>query len=359
MRQFKTGDFRERPVTTLEDTVYVVGDPIISGEASRMFPSLEGARKEAVAVANFLEQNGFIVTRQIRSDARAILAGLHDDGYRVLHLAGHGVHEEELLAIDLPGACEECSQPYIRKTRKVSGMVIGDGVFLTPGDVEQMRWVPELVFINCCHLGSAASRNASERRTDFHKLAANIAAQFIRMGVKAVVAAGWAVDDAAAETFATSFYRHLLAADKFGDAVRAAREETFERHGTSNTWGAYQCYGDPAFRLRPRKPGIKSAPRPNYLSSIQAVIDLENLTSRARSGDDCRNEVDGVVQAIKDNDASWLCLPEVAAALGLTYGELNMFQQAIKHLDEAIEGERAEFPMRIVERGPTLKPFGR
>ena len=26
--------------------------------------------------------------------------------------------------------------------------------FLTPGDVEQMRCVPELVFINCCHLGN-------------------------------------------------------------------------------------------------------------------------------------------------------------------------------------------------------------
>ena len=32
-------------------------------------------------------------------------------------------------------------------------MVIGRDIFLTPGDIEQMRWVPELVFINCCHLG--------------------------------------------------------------------------------------------------------------------------------------------------------------------------------------------------------------
>ena len=32
-----------------------------------------------------------------------------------------------------------------------------------------------------------------------------------------------------------------------------------------------------------------------------------------------------------------------------------MFQQAIKHLDEAIEGERAEFPMRIVDERANLK----
>src|SRR6185369_8050334 len=106
------------------------------------------------------------------------------------------------------------------------------------------------------------------------------------------------------------------------------------------TWGAYQCYGDPAFRLRPRKPGKKSVPRPNYLSPIQVVADLENLTSRARSGADCESELDTVVQAVKDKDESWLGRTEVAAALGLVYGELGLFPQAISHLDKAIKGDQ-------------------
>jgi len=354
LRQFKTGVFRERPVTTMEDTVYVVGDPLITGEAAQMFPSLEGARKEAVAVADLLQQNGFTVSRQIRSDAREILAGLHDNGYRILHLAGHGVHEEP-LAIDTPGTCETCEQPLPPQMKKVSGMVIGDKVFLTPGDVEQMRFVPELVFINCCHLGNVATGNTTERPNNFHRLAANIAAQFIQMGVRAVVAAGWAVDDAAAETFATTFYRHLLAADKFGDAVRAAREETFDRHGTSNTWGAYQCYGDPDFRLRPRTPAKKSTPLRNYHSPMQVVVDLENLTSRARSGNDCGSEVEAVVQSVKDKEANWLKRPEVAAALGLAYGELGLFKQAIDHLNTAMGGEKAEYPLLIVEQRANFK----
>ncbi len=354
LRQFKTGVFRERPAITLEDTVYVVGDPLVTGEYARYFPSLEGARKEAVAVADVLQQNGFTVTRQIRTDASEILAGLHDNGYRVLHLAGHGVHEQE-LPIDTPAPCECCDQTPIPQIRKVSGMVIGDKVFLTPGDVEQMRWVPELVFINCCHLGSVAAGNATESPAHFHRLAANIAAQFIRMGVKAVVAAGWAVDDAAAETFATSFYRHLLAADKFGDAVRAAREETFDRHGTSNTWGAYQCYGDPDFRLRPRTPGKKSPQLIKYLSPIQVVTDLDNLTSRARLGDDCGSEVEAVVQSVKVKDESWLKRPDLAAALGLVYGEQGMFKQALEHLDTAISGEKAEYPMKVVEQRANFK----
>ena len=236
LRQFKTEVFREKPVTTLEDTVYVVGNPLISGEASKIFPSLEGARREAEDVADFLQQNGFLVNRKIGLDAQQILAGLHERGYKVLHLAGHGVHEWPL---DGPpaGICELCKQNLPPNTKKVSGMVIGEGVFLTPGDVEQMRWVPELVFINCCHLGNLTPDGATNQYRLFHRLAANLGAQFIRMGVRAVVTAGWAVDDAAARTFATGLYKRMLEGDKFGEAVRSAREETFDRHGTTNTWG--------------------------------------------------------------------------------------------------------------------------
>lgn len=349
LRQFKTGLFRERPAITMEDTVYVVGDPLVSGAYGKMFPPLEGARKEAVSVADFLQHNGFNVTRRICSDAAGILSGLHDNGYRILHLAGHGVHDEPLPA-DMPTICNVCDQSSPGRIRKMSGMVIGDRVFLTPGDVEQMRWVPELVFINCCHLGNVASRESAEIPGYFHRLAANIAAQFIRMGVKAVVAAGWAVDDAAAETFATSFYRHMLDADKFGDAVRSAREETYDRHGTSNTWGAYQCYGDPDYRLRPRTQNQNSSRIRNYLSPVQVVTELDNLVSRARLGVDCRTDVEMIVQSIKNKDAKWLELPDVAASLGLAFGELELFREAIESLDRAINSEKAEYPMLVIEQ---------
>ena len=69
------------------------------------------------------------------------------------------------------------------------------------------------------------------------------------MGVRAVVAAGWAVDDAGAATFSTIFYDEMLKGHAFGEAVKLARCATFERHSGSNTWGAYQCYGDPEYRL--------------------------------------------------------------------------------------------------------------
>ena len=74
------------------------------------------------------------------------------------------------------------------------------------------------------------------------------------MGVRAVVAAGWAVDDQAAKEFAQRFYTEMLAGQEFGQAVLAARQEIFAQFGAVNTWGAYQCYGDPGFSMnRPQR----------------------------------------------------------------------------------------------------------
>ena len=62
-----------------------------------------------------------------------------------------------------------------------------------------MRRVPDLVFINCCYLGLVEAPPGTPptgQQRAFPRLAANVATEFIRMGVRAVVAAGWAVDDA-------------------------------------------------------------------------------------------------------------------------------------------------------------------
>jgi hypothetical protein len=63
-----------------------------------------------------------------------------------------------------------------------------------------------------------------------------------------VVAAGWAVEDTAAVTFAKTFYSKMLAGKGFGEATMAARKDAWNVNN-SMTWAAYQCYGDPEFRL--------------------------------------------------------------------------------------------------------------
>ena len=130
-------------------------------------------------------------------------------------------------------------------------MVLSNNTFLGPHEIEKMRVVPELVFVNCCHL---AARNIGQLldsdalRYDRARFAAGVAESLIRIGVRCVIAAGWAVDDGAAKTFARTFYDHLLDGDPFIDAVAAARVAAHALGG--NTWAAYQCYGDPNWTFR-------------------------------------------------------------------------------------------------------------
>lgn len=107
-----------------------------------------------------------------------------------------------------------------------------------------MRRVPEFAFINCCHLAKMAASDEtdssalpSEGLQDRSRLAASLAQELIRMGVRAVIAAGWAINDAAAKVFAETCYGALLQGYTFGVAVLMARRETWEQYPNSNTWG--------------------------------------------------------------------------------------------------------------------------
>ncbi len=81
--------------------------------------------------------------------------------------------------------------------------------------------------------------------------AASVARAFLKRGARAIVVAGWAVEDAAARTFAETLYDHILDGETFGRAVREARLHARREQPGVNTWGAYQCYGNPHTVLVP------------------------------------------------------------------------------------------------------------
>jgi hypothetical protein len=87
---------------------------------------------------------------------------------------------------------------------------------------------------------------------DAPAFASTVADALIGIGVRCVVAAGWAVDDTPAEQFATTFYRALLARRPFIDAVCEARKAAYDADPHGKTWAAYQCYGDPNWIFRGR-----------------------------------------------------------------------------------------------------------
>jgi tetratricopeptide (TPR) repeat protein len=330
----------------------VVGDPF-SGENS-LFPDLPGAREEAREVARVLERNRVRVEDPLIQEKGAIiLTRLMTGKFGVLHLAGHGV-----VGYELPEMIrhDECVDSKMKTANKVTGMLIGENQFLTPVEIRQMPYTPAFVFINCCHLGKITGRPHPYMEQRYH-LAANLATQFIEQGVKAVIAAGWAVDDGAALTFARRFYEIFLNGASFGDAVQEARATTQQMHPHVNTWGAYQCYGDPDYQITNATGQKKTgAPKP-FVSLAEYVVAVKNIAEDAKTASHVRTEtlrrrLKGIIEALPDkytHDA------ELLSAMGNAWGELDHFKEAIDAYDRALQAEKAYAPIRSAEQLANFK----
>ena len=360
LRQLETQQFRESVRSVAERNALVIGDPVSP------FVELKGAQAEADAVSRSLEANGrFHVDLQKRPDGDQVIQALCAMPYRVLHLAGHGVYKyippSASLGVECGKGAAEAGLPKSSQSLKpVTGMVIGDGIYLTPAEIRQLRQVPELVFINCCHLGhiEASDLGTPNERHDQNLIAANVATEFIRMGVHAVVAAGWAVDDAAALTFATVFYDRMLEATPFGKAVKEARKTTFELHPQTNTWGAYQCYGDPDYRLVRKSEALSVTQKEIvFVSRQEALVEIANLAARlaTRAGEAQQGELEWLANIREALDQKkWLQKNarngKIWAALANVYGEAELFSQAIDHFRTAMALDPSSITLKDIEQ---------
>lgn len=326
IRQLSTPDFRMNIKRVAKDKALIIGDPVLSGFINQ----LPGAEKEAKEVTNIMNDKGYANSSVVEKTADEIVRQLFSDDYKIIHLAGHGVFNPELP--------------------RQSGMVIGDGLFLTTSDIEQMSTVPELVFVNCCHLGKvkAADEKYYQNR---YKLAANIGTQLIEMGVKAVVAAGWAVDDAAAADFAKMFYNEMFDGSCFGDAVRNARAEVYEKyHSSNNTWGAYQCYGDPFYKLVRSSSGSGKSEL-SYLIAQQAEVDLDNLVSDMDTGSADTEYALRRVQSISAAvEKAEIRNPVIAEREAFIYGEMGDYITAVEKYGALFMMESAQFSVSALEK---------
>jgi tetratricopeptide (TPR) repeat protein len=173
------------------------------------------------------------------------------------------------------------------------------------------------------------------------------------MGARAVVAAGWAVDDSAALTFATAFYDQMLRGRPFGEAVKTARVEAFDRHPGTNTWGAYQCYGNPDYRLIKEKDARSEEETFRWVTPSQAVAELNNVMSRlatmaAQGAEPEKKRLKAIAAWLKEK--KWLGDGRVCAALGRAFGEAKLFEEAIEYYKSAVVAENAQATIRDIEQ---------
>jgi hypothetical protein len=224
--------------------------------------------------------------------------------YKILMIAAHG----EVNVKGLDG-----------KAR--TGVVLSDGVMLTAAEVGQMEVVPDLVFLNCCHLAKADNNP----EVSYNRLAYSLARELIEMGVRCVIAAGWAVDDKAACAFSESFFESFVSEGQtFGESVFEARKHTYNRHTHLNTWGAYQAYGDPNFVLRVEDTRSTSDYEWSPVAPQELTQRLENLLVDVQYSDKQTISYPQLIERI-DKDLSsvppeWVNRPGTQYLLARLYG---------------------------------------
>ncbi len=323
IRQLATADSRLNIEPVSGNTALVVGDPDLKGFVTQ----LPGALEEAKAVAQLLKEQGYDTKDLLRESPETIIPALMSSDYKIIHLAGHGVFNAD--------------------PDKQSGMVIGENNFLTTAEIAQMSTTPELVFVNCCFLGKTDGVAEEFFRSRF-RLAANIGTQLIENGVKAVVVAGWAVDDADALLFAKKFYEAMFNGDAFGEAVRKARECIYKPDGNKNTWGAYQCYGDPFYSLQLGKWKTKGK---HYVIAAQAEIDLSNLLSDLNTGDAKTDAALNKLKLITDEvDKRGIRTPFITEQEAMIFKELNKYEEAIEKFERLFASAEASYSFTAAEQ---------
>jgi pimeloyl-ACP methyl ester carboxylesterase len=209
--------------------VLVIADPCAEAP-------LPGAQEEGAAVAELFEQFPGIEVVPLFGPSEAtrvaVLDRLVNQRFDVVHYAGHAFFHQD----DPPR----------------SGWLFSGEQVLTAYELSRLDRVPRFVFSNACESGITPDR--ADRRSEL--LAPSFAEAFFDRGVANFICTAWPVDDAAALAFAQRIYRGLLGLEPHGaeplhKAMWQARVllATSGTPGGLATWGAYQHYGDPYFRL--------------------------------------------------------------------------------------------------------------
>lgn len=307
---------------------------LIIGDTDSGYARLDGAAREATSVAGKLRGLEWAATLLVRPAPDDVFEKLFTADYRVLHLACHGIAEE--------GPNEKGCPPRV-------GAVLSQDITLTSAHVNKLRRVPEFVFLNCCHLGDSRLEHANQ----WNRLAANLAIQFIEMGAKAVVAAGWEVDDAAAGLFSETLYDALLEGKPFGRALLLARRKTWEAYRSTNTWGAYQAYGDENYCLV--KPGSSSSPpgasRRFHAAELLARLDEERANAEVEQDDKRQTASTQYLRSLAQQIPTSLQKDaRVRSAFGYAFAALRAWEDAIVHFRTAVSAEVATLDVRAIER---------
>lgn len=193
---------------------------------------LKGARKEGEIVTGYLDQlekTGALEFLPVMQGTDAtvgnVLAAMGECD--VFHYCGHSFYENT-------GDDE-------------SGLILAGNTRLTLDEIETLRVLPQVVFLNSCEGGKMRSAEP-ERPAGYN--AQSFAEFFLGTGVEAFIGTFWEVTDQAAYGFAEELYARLAQGNTLDEAMLSGRRRLFERK--QKDWANYLLYSRNAdFRLVP------------------------------------------------------------------------------------------------------------
>jgi pimeloyl-ACP methyl ester carboxylesterase/tetratricopeptide (TPR) repeat protein len=363
IRKLRTETFRTQVVDAdVDASALVIGEPACDDG----YPPLPNARAEARAVAGCLAGPTGLAGNQVISlvgeagqpgpNARTVINTVMDRPWRIIHIAGHGAPPEMLG----PAPLKEGDPP--QRMGAPRGVVLSNKAFLGAREIQNMRTVPELVFVNCCYLAATDVSQVLKgdlpgvKRYDRTHFASTVARGLIDIGVRCVIAAGWAVEDRVAAIFAKTFYAALLEGDRFIDAV--ARARIAARNARGNTWAAYQCYGDPDWVLRrsgadAQKP--QQRPVADEFAGVASprglCLALHTLQVRSEYQHAAADEQHVKIVHLESRFAEkWGKRGDVAEAFGTAWLAAGDLGQAVGWLKRAVEATDGTAAIRAIEQ---------
>jgi CHAT domain-containing protein len=179
----------------------VVGDPLMpslraaDGTTSEPLPPLVFARLEAEQVAKKLGTDALVGAAAGVRKVRALLPA-----QRLVHLATHGLLDEDGPPADMPGAVALAPEG-------------GDDGFLTAREIAALDLRARLVVISACNTGRG------RLSTDG---ISGLTRAFLTAGAECVVASLWAVADHSTRELMVEFYEHLRRGLPVAPAMRRA-----------------------------------------------------------------------------------------------------------------------------------------
>jgi tetratricopeptide (TPR) repeat protein len=198
-RQSGDHDSWRGEIALLADPVFDAGDariPHTGTTGSRhaigygpALPRLYGTRDEAMAIATLAGSDRSVLYLDFDASLQTLLAPSLSQ-YRILHLATHGVLDE-----NAPGLSGIVLSLVNREGQPISG-------YLMRHDVENLNLRSDLVVLSSCDSGSGPNFNGEEVTGLNHA--------FLSAGAMRVISTLWSVDDETSKELMIAFYSAML-----------------------------------------------------------------------------------------------------------------------------------------------------